>query len=157
MTRIALAPSKMVLLMSLVITGAHASPEQPLIKDTPFVSGQAYKKGFFWYDDPAKKSEAEEEKVLPPIGAASSPSKEEKVDLNSKWLKENMPRLLTQAMDNPTAENLSRYYTAQRLMLDISTRFSDKSKDYFLKNPMMSEKRRQPEEKGGTGCSPHCC
>ncbi len=29
MTRIALAPSKMVLLMSLVITGAHASPEQP--------------------------------------------------------------------------------------------------------------------------------
>lgn len=55
MTRIALAPSKMVLLMSLVITGAHASPEQPLIKDTPFVSGQAYKKGFFWYDDPAKK------------------------------------------------------------------------------------------------------
>lgn len=35
MTRIALAPSKMVLLMSLVITGAHASPEQPLIKDTP--------------------------------------------------------------------------------------------------------------------------
>lgn len=61
MTRIALAPSKMVLLMSLVITGAHASPEQPLIKDTPFVSGQAYKKGFFWYDDPAKKSEAEEE------------------------------------------------------------------------------------------------
>ncbi|MCU3615734.1 conjugal transfer protein TraF, partial [Enterobacter hormaechei subsp. oharae] len=109
MTRIALAPSKMVLLMSLVITGAHASPEQPLIKDTPFVSGQAYKKGFFWYDDPAKKSEAEEEEVLPPTGAASSPSKEEMVDLNSKWLKENMPRLLTQAMDNPTAENLSRY------------------------------------------------
>ncbi|MCF3449616.1 hypothetical protein JEZ95_00075 (plasmid) [Enterobacter hormaechei] len=71
MTRIALAPSKMVLLMSLVITGAHASPEQPLIKDTPFVSGQAYKKGFFWYDDPAKKSEAEEEEVLPPTGAAS--------------------------------------------------------------------------------------
>ncbi|EHL6010552.1 TPA: conjugal transfer protein TraF, partial [Escherichia coli] len=34
-----------------------------------------------------------------------------------------------------------------RLMLDIGTRFSDKSKDYFLKNPMMSEKRRQPVEK----------
>jgi hypothetical protein len=50
-------------------------------------------------------------------------------------------------MDNPTPENLSRFYTAQRLMLDIGTRFSDKSKDYFLKNPMMSEKRRQPVEK----------
>ncbi|MDD8160775.1 conjugal transfer protein TraF [Escherichia coli] len=70
-----------------------------------------------------------------------APSQEEKIDLNSKWLKDNMPRLLTQAMDNPTPENLSRFYTAQRLMLDIGTRFSDKSKDYFLKNPMMSEKR----------------
>ncbi|MFP1497888.1 conjugal transfer protein TraF [Escherichia coli] len=67
-----------------------------------------------------------------------------------------MPRLLTQGMDNPTAENLSRYYTAQRLMLDISTRFSDKSKDYFLKNPMMSE-TQATSGKGGTGCSPHCC
>ncbi|WP_254488909.1 conjugal transfer protein TraF, partial [Salmonella enterica] len=72
------------------------------------------------------------------------PSKEEKVDLNSKWQKENMPRLLTHPMHNPTAENLSRYYTAQRIMLDIRTRFSDKSKDYYIKNPMMSEKRMQP-------------
>ncbi|WP_249925788.1 conjugal transfer protein TraF [Escherichia coli] len=129
MTRIALAPSKMVLLMSLVITGAHASPEQPLIKDTPFVSGQAYKKGFFWYDDPAKKSEAEEEKVLPPTGAASSPSKEEKVDLNSKWLKENMPRLLKHAMHIPNSKLLISYYSALLLMVDNSTRSPDKSKD----------------------------
>ncbi len=49
-------------------------------------------------------------------------------------------------MDNPTNENLSRYYTAQRLMLDIATRFSDRTRDYFLNNPMMSEKRRQPTE-----------
>lgn len=49
-------------------------------------------------------------------------------------------------MDNPTNENLSRYYTAQRLMLDIATRFSDRTRDYFLTKPMMSEKRRQPTE-----------
>jgi len=146
MTRLTLMPSKMLVLMSLLITGVHAS-EQPLIKDTPFVSGQAFKKGFFWYDDPSRKIEEENIETAPPVTPPSQPVQEDKIDLNSKWLKENMPMLLTQAMDNPTPENLSRFYTAQRLMLDISTRFSDKSKDYFLKNPMMSEKRRQPVEK----------
>ncbi|MEF4374735.1 conjugal transfer protein TraF [Escherichia coli] len=85
--------------------------------------------------------------TTPPLSSSPQSVQEEKIELNSKWLKDNMPRLLTQAMDNPTPENLSRFYTAQRLMLDIGTRFSDKSKDYFLKNPMMSEKRRQPVEK----------
>jgi conjugal transfer pilus assembly protein TraF len=140
-------PIKAVLMLSFMISGVHASPEQPLIKDTPFISGEAFKKGFFWYDDPTKKIEEDDEALTPPAASAAQPPTEEKIDLNSKWLKENMPHLLTQAMDNPTPENLSRYYTAQRLMLDISTRFSDKSKDYFLKNPMMSEKRRQPVEK----------
>ncbi len=147
MTRLTLLPSKMLVLMSLFITGVHANEDQTLIKDTPFVSGQAFKKGFFWYDDPARKTEEEINETTPPVASSSQPVQEEKIDLNSKWLKDNMPRLLTQAMDNPTPENLSRFYTAQRLMLDIGTRFSDKSKDYFLKNPMMSEKRRQPVEK----------
>lgn len=147
MTRLMLMPSKIFVMMSLFITGVHANTEQPFIKDTPFVSGQAFKKGFFWYDDPSKKNEEENLETSPPVASPPPPVQQEKIDLDSKWLKENMPRLLTQAMDNPTPENLSRFYTAQRLMLDISTRFSDKSKDYFLKNPMMSEKRRQPVEK----------
>ena len=104
----------------------------PLSK-TPFVSGQAFKKGFFWYDDPARKTEEEIMETTPPLSSSPQSVQEEKIELNSKWLKDNMPRLLTQAMDNPTPENLSRFYTAQRLMLDIGTRFSDKSKDYFLK------------------------
>jgi conjugal transfer pilus assembly protein TraF len=36
----------MLVLMSLFITGVHANEDQTLIKDTPFVSGQAFKKGF---------------------------------------------------------------------------------------------------------------
>lgn len=147
MTRLTLIPSKMLVLMSLFITGVHANEDQSLIKDTPFVSGQAFKKGFFWYGDPARKTEEEIMETTPPLSSSPQSVQEEKIELNSKWLKDNMPRLLTQAMDNPTPENLSRFYTAQRLMLDIGTRFSDKSKDYFLKNPMMSEKRRQPVEK----------
>ena len=135
MTRLTLIPSKMLVLMSLFITGVHANEDQSLIKDTPFVSGQAFKKGFFWYDDAARKTEEEIMETTRPLSSSPQSVQEEKIELNSKWLKDNMPRLLTQAMDNPTPENLSRFYTAQRLMLDIGTRFSDKSKDYFLKNP----------------------
>ncbi|MFP1463847.1 hypothetical protein ACLB1E_34145 [Escherichia coli] len=62
---------------ALVITGAHASPEQPLsnTKDTPFVSGQAYKKGFFWYDDPAKKAKLKKKRFCHQPVLLSSPSK----------------------------------------------------------------------------------
>ncbi|TDX11965.1 conjugal transfer pilus assembly protein TraF [Buttiauxella sp. BIGb0552] len=139
-------PTKTFVLLALLTTNALAAVDETKIEGTPFVSGQSFKKGFFWYDDPSKKpiEEQEELKSAPPAAQDVQP---ENVDLNSAWLKASMPKLLTQAMDNPTPENLSRYYTAQRLMLDISTRFSDKSKDYFLKNPMMSEKRRQPVEK----------
>ena len=77
---------------------------------------------------------------------AGSPSQDKKEELKLDSLaKENLLNLRYAAMDNPT-ENLSRYYTAQRLMLDIATRFSDRTRDYFLNNPMMSEKRRQPTE-----------
>ncbi|WP_342222412.1 conjugal transfer protein TraF [Escherichia coli] len=79
------------------------------------MSGQAFKKGFFWYDDPARKTEEEIMETTPPLSSSPQSVQEEKIELNSKWLKDNMPRLLTQAMDNQTPENLSRFYTAQRL------------------------------------------
>jgi conjugal transfer pilus assembly protein TraF len=55
------------------------------------VSGQAFKKGFFWYDDPARKTEEEINETTPPVASSSQPVQEEKIDLNSKWLKDNMP------------------------------------------------------------------
>ncbi len=87
MTRIALAPSKMVLLMSLVITGAHASPEQPLIKRYALCIRPLIRRVSSGMTILLKKSEAEEEKVLPPTGAASSPSKEEKGRFKFKMAK----------------------------------------------------------------------
>lgn len=143
--RTSLTVISLLLALSCQVYGAGQNDQQ-MIDGTPFTSGQTLKKGFFWYDDPAKitKNEDEPEEAPP---AVKMSKEQESINLDSAWLKQNMPKLLTNAMDNPTMENLSRYYTAQRLMLDLSTRFSDKSKDYFLKNPMMSEKRRQPVEK----------
>jgi len=133
-------------LSSLIFASINAfASDNQFIDDTPFLSGQTLKKGFNWYDDPVKKEAPESSEQLQP--QTKTERKAERVELNSEWLKKNIPSLLRSAMDNPTPENLSKYYTAQRLMLDISTRFADKSKDYFQKNPLMSEKRRQPVEK----------
>ena len=73
MTRLTLIPSKMLVLLSLFITGVHANEEQALIKDTPFVSGQAFKKGFFWYDDPTRKTEEEITETKPPVASSTQP------------------------------------------------------------------------------------
>ena len=108
----------------------------------PFVSGQTLKKGFHWYDD------AQPEVNRPAIDTPpDSPSKPQPMELNSEWLKENLTKLQMAAMNNPTDENLSRYYTANRLMLDISSRFAVKSKQFFLQHPFLSETKNQPVEK----------
>ncbi len=118
--------------------------ETQYVGNTPlFPAGT--EKGFFWYND-KEPVEDEEEQPQQPLTGSPSQDKNEELKLDSRWLKENLLNLRYAAMDNPTDENLSRYYTAQRLMLDIATRFSDRTRDYFISNPMMSEKRRQPTE-----------
>lgn len=133
------------IISSLLLISSTALAETPNVGHTPFVSGQALKKGFFWYND-KEPSEDEEQQPEQPVAGSPSQSKDEEMKLDSRWLKENLLNLRYAAMDNPTEENLSRYYTAQRLMVDIATRFSDRTRDYFINNPMMSEKRRQPTD-----------
>lgn len=46
MTRLTLIPSKMLVLMSLFITGVHANEDQSLIKDTPSCQDRLLRKAF---------------------------------------------------------------------------------------------------------------
>ncbi len=82
--------------------------------------GTIPEKGFFWYNDKEPVKDEEDQQQQPLTGSPSQDKKEE-LKLDSRWLKENLLNLRYAAMDNPTNENLSRYYTAQRLMLDIAT------------------------------------
>lgn len=132
------------LIASLLVFSTAVLAETQNVGNTPFVSGQSLKKGFFWYND--KTPEEHEEETRQPISSSPSQQTNEELKLDSRWLKENLKNLQFAAMDNPTDENLSRFYTANRLMVDIATRFSDRTREYFINNPMMSEKRRQPTE-----------
>lgn len=125
-----------------ILLSSNALAESWGNNSNPFISGQSLKKGFHWYDD-----QKPEEKAKPDEAPQSQAQKPEDVELNSEWLKENLTKLQMAAMNNPTDENLSRYYTANRLMLDISSRFAVKSKQFFLQHPFLSETKNQPVEK----------
>lgn len=105
-------------------------------------------KGFYWYDPYLEEVDEPKEKPPEPKAEESKPTKEsksaEKVVLNSEWLRENLPKLQEKAMDHPTDENLAMYYYAQRLSLDVASRFAKRTKEYFITEPALDENLRRP-------------
>lgn len=99
------------------------------------------KRGWHFYEDPLKE-QVEEKEVQP---AQPKPiEKVEMVEINSEWLKANLPKLLNSAMDNPSTENIANYYYAQRLAIDKANKFSDKTKEFFMFEDRLSEENRRP-------------
>ncbi|WP_434949717.1 conjugal transfer protein TraF (plasmid) [Shewanella sp. HL-SH4] len=107
-------------------------------------------KGWFWYEtEPEIEEPVEELKpVVDPDTAKDQPeSQEQMVEINAEWLKENLPILQMRAINNPTSENLGAFYSAQRVMLDMSSKFAANTQDYFRKEGnFLSEDHRRPTE-----------
>ena len=85
------------------------------------------KRGWHFYEDP-EIVEEEEKKPAPKVEAV----KPEMVEINAEWLKDNLPKLLNTAIDDPSTENIATYYYAQRLAIDKANAFSDQTKEFFL-------------------------
>lgn len=82
--------------------------------------------GWYFYQEPEDILLVIPE-VIPPSNAAENDEKKplkEDVVINSKWLRENLPKLQEDAQDNPTYENVRRFIFAQRIALDISSKFA---------------------------------
>lgn len=102
-------------------------------------------RGWFWHEAPPEVVEPEEPEPEP----ESPPEKPEEkmVNIDVKWIKKNLPILQNKAIENPTTENLGAFYAAQRLMLDYSSNFANKSGDFFRKEAnWLSEDHRRPTE-----------
>jgi len=104
---------------------------------------QDKERGWFWFEDPEKK--IEEEKPDSPPAATSQPSPKT-IPLDAKWLRENLENLTLKAMSNPTETNLANFAFAQRLMLDMGSRFSSKMTDYMMDQPLLDETKRRPTD-----------
>jgi conjugal transfer pilus assembly protein TraF len=104
--------------------------------------------GWFWYKDP--KDLPKPKKVVPkaPDPAKDAPKtepKDAKVEpFSTRWLKDNMPRLLESAVDNPTKENVEAYLYAQRVALDKSQLYAEKARQVVNSDPLLDENNRVP-------------
>lgn len=98
--------------------------------------------GWHFYQDPleVEPSIKEEKKAITPI------KQPEKIEINTQWLKENLPKLLNKAMDDPSEENLANYYYAQRLAIDKATDFGNNTKEFFMFEEALSEDNRRPTQ-----------
>lgn len=98
--------------------------------------------GYYWYKkdpEPVEPPPAKPKEKEPSAGPKS-----EVKPLSQAWLRENLPKLLDAAVDNPTQENVANYMYAQRVLLDKSQNFSEKVRDVVATDPFLDENNRVP-------------
>ena len=114
---------------------------------------QEKERGWFWYEpEPPDISEEEEvvENKLPPVAPKENPppkvstKPEPPKPLSSAWFRENLTRYRDEAVDNPTADNVSRYLYLQRVMLDKASRFSEVSQKTVMADNLLDENQVRP-------------
>lgn len=112
--------------------------------------------GWFWYETPPEPpAEQRQDKPLKQEVVTAPPkAPDQKVEeaapearplaLSAAWLRENMPRYLDAAMDNPTLENVEAYLLLQRIAMDRSQTFAEVSQVVTVGNPNLDELARRP-------------
>jgi conjugal transfer pilus assembly protein TraF len=76
-------------------------------------------------DPPAPQDVAESPKVDPPLSSA--------------WFRKQLPLVRDQALDDPTPENVHRYFVMQKAMIDKAERFSLTARSVVLQDPLLDE------------------
>lgn len=101
--------------------------------------------GWFFYKDP--KEQAPPPLVQPPKQPEPAPAKQEKPKeepFSVSWLRENMPKLLDAAIDDPTKDNVEAYMYAQRVAMDKSQRYAEMTTRVVASDPFLDENNRVP-------------
>ena len=103
---------------------------------------QDKERGWHWYEDPPppKKQTQEPKKPEP---KAETPAKPR--IFGAAWLRENLPRLRDDAIDDPDNKDKVRAYMyAQRVLLDKAQRFATASSTIAQTDPLLDESSRVP-------------
>lgn len=120
----------------------------------PFFSDK--ERGWYWREE---HPELIEEEVLPQ--KPEPPKQEVKAEppkpevpqvapppppqpFTAKWFKENMDNLRDAAIDNPTEENVSAFYYAQRVALDKAERFAQVAANVVTADSFLDSNSRTP-------------
>lgn len=102
--------------------------------------------GWYWYIDPRDLPQEEKAPTVapPPVPVQSNSKAAKKEPFSVEWLRENMPKLLDAAVNNPTKENVEAYYYAQRVAMDKSQRYAEQARQVVANDPFLDENNRVP-------------
>jgi conjugal transfer pilus assembly protein TraF len=102
--------------------------------------------GWFFYKDPKETPPPPPLIRQEPKAPDGKPdSKEPTVQpFSVSWLRENMPKLLDAAIDDPSKENVEAYLYAQRVAMDKSQRYAEMTTRVVAADPFLDENNRVP-------------
>lgn len=118
---------------------SHADEEPARAR---FLDGKS--DGWFWYKDPKDLLPPPPPKPASAPAAAAKPEPQGPAPFSAKWLQENMPRLMERAIDDPTTENVEAYMYAQRVAMDKSQVYAEKTRAVVAADPFLDENNRVP-------------
>ncbi len=125
--------------------------------------------GWFWYQDPIieepvveepkkeekkeepKKEEPKKEVVKNQFNKEIEIIKEQKEEskepppMSTKWLKDNIPKYIAEAQDNPTKENIELVLLLNRVAIDKAQVFAEKAKEITRLDPVLSGRGMFPQ------------
>ena len=106
--------------------------------------------GWFWYqvepepkEPPKEKAQPKSEKK-PDQPSVIQLSKPKPQALSVEWFQKEYPKLLNNAVDDPTDENVQAYRYATRVMLDKASNFTRTFQKQSLLDPLLDESVRSP-------------
>lgn len=77
--------------------------------------------------------------VVPPL-----PLTPEDTPLTSAWFRAHLGTIRDQALDDPTAENVRRYFVLQKALLDKAERFAEMAHSVVFQDPHLDERAQRP-------------
>ena len=129
------------------LLGAAASQGQPAFL-------QDRERGYYWYEQPPPPPPEEELVEEAPPPPAPPPPPEEVVTEewqpqvgSTVWLRDAMDEALRYAMDNPTFENVQRYFLLQHEAMNKAERFAEMAQFVTTGHAILDERARRD---GGT-------
>ena len=101
--------------------------------------------GWFWKRAlPEKPAETHPAPHSEETHQTHAPATEEPRPLSSAWFRKHLGAVRDQALDDPSRENVWRYFRLQKIMLDKAERFSEMAGSLSMFDPALDENAHRP-------------
>lgn len=112
--------------------------------------------GWFFYNEqieeevppieelPPEPPQTVTETTPPPVADAQPAPEPSPAPLSAEWMRENLPKYMDRAWDDPSPENVQAFFMLQRYAMDRSGEFAEVAQRVTMGNPMLDESTRRP-------------